>query len=111
MVDTLTVSGIIELEVQEYHDSITEDLVEIYQVDTQNEITGPQQVYPYETYEYNIEDTSGEFSVNDSSKVRLISQEDGQCEIEILSSKKGSFNLIYTTNENTYVLPVMILSL
>ena len=109
--DTLTVPGIIELEIQEYYDSITEDLIEVYQVDIQNEIVGPQQVYPYETYQYSIEDTTGEFSIDDDSKAELIDQENGQCKIEILSSKKGNFNLIYTTNENIYILPIIILSL
>ena len=66
VVDTLTVPGIIELEVQEYFDSLTEDLVEINQVDIQYNIIGQQKVYPYESYVYNIEDISGEFSVDDN---------------------------------------------
>ena len=111
VVDTLTVPGIIELEVQEYFDSITEDLIEINHIDTQNEIIGPQQVYPYESYIYNIDNTAGEFSL-DNNKAKIINQENGQCEIEIITGKKGKFNLIYTENDETqYILPITILSL
>lgn len=111
VVDTLTVPGIIELEVQEYFDSLTEDLVEINQVDTQYSITGSQQVYPYESYIYNVEDTSGEFSIDDDNKAIIVNQENGQCTIEIITSKKGNFNLIYTTDEKVEILPITILSL
>ena len=111
VVDTLTVPGIIELEVQEYFDSITEDLVQVNHVDIETEIIGPQEVYPYEIYTYTIENTLGEFSV-DNNNVRLLSQENGQCEIEVLTGKKGVFNLIYTVDdENQYILPINILSL
>lgn len=109
--DTLTVPGIIELEVQEYFDSLTEDLIEVTHTDIENEITGPQEAYPYENYQYSIEDISGTFSIDDDSKAKIVSQENGWCEIEILSGKKGNFNLVYTTDENTYVLPITILSL
>ena len=110
VVDTLTVPGVIELEVQEYFDSITEDLIEINHIDTQNEIIGPQQVYPYESYVYTVEDTTGEFSI-DNNNAGFISQGNGQCKIEIITSKKGSFNLKYTTDNNQYILPITILSL
>ena len=111
VVDTLTVPGIIELEVQEYFDSITEDLIEINHIDTQNEIIGPQQVYPYESYIYNIDNITGEFSL-DNNNAKIINQENGQCEIEIITGKKGKFNLIYTENDETqYILPITILSL
>ena len=111
VVDTLTVPGIIELEVQEYFDSLTENLVEVHQVDSDNDIIGPQIVYPYETYKYNIENIVGEFSI-DNNKATIISQNEGQCTIEILTGKKGSFNLIYTTtDEEIYTLPITILSL
>lgn len=111
VVDTLTVPGIIELEVQEYFDSITEDLIEVSHIDTQNEIIGPQQVYPYESYIYNIDNIAGEFSL-DNDKAKIINQENGQCEIEIITGKKGKFNLIYTENDETqHILPITILSL
>lgn len=113
VIDTLTVPGIIELELGEYFDSITEDLIEaktVDTIDTINEINGPRQVYPYEKYIYNIEDLTGVFSI-DNDNVEIINQENGQCEIEIITSKKGKFNLTYTTGESQYVLPVEILSL
>jgi hypothetical protein len=99
------------LEVQEYFDSLTEDLVEVQLIDSNNEISGPQKVYPYENYHYTVDDTDGQFSIDDNSKARIINQNNGECEIEIISSKKGYFNLTYTINENTYTLLVTILSL
>ena len=36
VVDSITVPGIIELEVQEYFDSITEDIAEAIEIDTRN---------------------------------------------------------------------------
>lgn len=110
VVDTLTVPGIIELEVQEYFDSLTEDLVKTHQINIQNDIFGLQEVYPYEIYQYNIKDTTGEFSIS-NNKARILSQTDGQCQVEILSGKKGNFNLIYTTENKQYTLPITILSL
>jgi hypothetical protein len=117
VVDTLTVPGIIELEIGEYYDSITEDLIEINQVvDTNDshieyEITGQQEVYPYESYVYSILDTGGEFIVDNTNKAKIIEQEDGQCKIEIISGRRGNFNLIYIKDELSYVLPITILSL
>ena len=88
---------------QEYFDSLTEDLIEVTHTDIENEITGPQETYPYENYRFSVEDISGTFSIDDDSKAKIVNQENGWCEIEILSSKKGNFNLVYTTDENTYV--------
>ncbi len=111
VVDTLTVPGIIELEIQEYFDSLTEDLIEVNHIDTDNEIVGLQEVYPYESYSYQIDNLTGVFSVDDSTKAAIVDQQDGRCNIEIITSKKGKFNLIYTTEENEYILPINILSL
>lgn len=111
VVDILTVPGIIELEVQEYFDSLTEDLVEINHIDTNNEIIGLQEVYPYEKYSYQIDDITGVFSVSDLTKANIINQQDGKCDIEIITGKKGKFNLIYSTDNNEYILPINILSL
>ena len=111
VVDTLTVPGLIELEVQEYFDSITEDLAEAHKIDIESQIVGEQEVYPYETYVYKVNDINGTFSVDDSSKAKIINQQDGECTIEIISSKKGKFNLIYTSDETDYNLLIYILSL
>ena len=109
-VDTLTVPGIIELEVQEYFDSLTEDLVEVNHINA-NEIIGSQQVYPYEKYIYRISDNTGTFSINDYTKAKIVNQQNGECTIEIITGKKGKFNLIYITEENEYILPITVLSL
>ena len=87
------------------------NLPQVNHIDTNDQIVGPQQVYPYENYIYKVENTTGEFSI-DTNKAKIINQDNGQCEIEIVTGKKGEFNLTYTTdNEIKYTLPIIILSL
>lgn len=70
-----------------------------------NYIYGPDKIAPYGIYTYEAE---GTFSV-DSSLVRINSQDGMKCEIEVLTGRKGSFNLICTTqNDEVYTLPVII---
>lgn len=188
VVDSITVPGILELEIQEYFDSPTDGLVEVqkvdgakitgksivrpgeitgYQVDTDHfdsllswsvtgndgvsierlqadgqacivkinenaqgyfavtygedaydvtidstvsEIQGKTEVYPYSINTYTIDKTDGQFTINNNS-AKIISQENGVCEVEVISGKKGSFTLSYTDNNITHELYVKILSL
>lgn len=191
VVDTITVQGIIELELGEYFDSQTEDLVEVYNADStftdpiigqckvepgmtvgyqivdslfdnttsweisnNNDVSieklqangrtciikiaetaqgnfdiiygdsfltvtiaqpttmiqGKTEVYPYGTYVYTAENISGMFSI-EGNGAEIISQENGQCKIEITASRKGSFILKYITNNTEYHLLIKILSL
>lgn len=111
IVDSITVPGIIELEVQEYFDSITEDIVEVVEVDTNYEIIGNTKVYPYDCETYSIDVLGGTFKVSNESLAKILTQSDGQCTIEIISSRKGSFVLQYISNDEVYELPITILSL
>ena len=188
--DMLTVPGIIELEVQEYYDSVSEDIAKVirvdkestiigkqevlpgdligYQIDSsifndvdswnitgndevvideyqldgqicivqinsnatgtftisygsaslevtiqeieENTIMGATEVYPYDLQEYTVADSTGTYTINNCN-AKILSQADGRCLIEITSKKKGSFNLVYTTETDTYTLPIKILSL
>ena len=189
VVDTLTVPGIIELEVEEYFDSLTDDLIEVKKVDnefkifgltevmrgdivgyriddsvfntddewsiigddaiikelrsdgqicvvsiiddtsetftikfgeltlpviiakSQEMIIGDNKVYPYSNHKYTAKNTSGVYTLS-NNKATILSQKDGVCNIEITTSKKGSFDLIYTINDEiVYTLPITILSL
>jgi len=75
-------------------------------IDWQREyIKGSDIIYPYslETYK-----GKGTFSV-DSDLVAIKSQDGTQCVIEVLTGRKGSFNLICTTDEGeVYTLPITI---
>ena len=75
-------------------------------IDWQREyIKGSDIIYPYslETYK-----GKGIFSV-DSDLVTIKSQDGTQCVIEVLTGRKGSFNLICTTDEGeVYTLPITI---
>lgn len=70
-----------------------------------NYIKGSDVVYPYGIYKYR---GKGVFSV-DSELVKILSQNGSSCEIEILTGRKGEFNLTCTTeNDEKYILPITI---
>ena len=70
-----------------------------------NYISGPDTIYPYSIVSYKA---VGTFSI-DSELVRINSQDGKSCEIEVLTGRKGSFNLICTTEDgDVYTLPVTI---
>lgn len=113
VVDSITVPGIIELEVQEYFDSITEDIIEatgIIPLENDIKIIGESKVYPYDTYNYSTDVAGGTFSI-DSDNAKIVSQNNGKCKIEIVSGRSGKFTLVYTTSDEIYELPIQILSL
>lgn len=70
-----------------------------------NYIKGPSIVSPYGLYTYKAK---GTFTI-DSDLVKINFQNGQQCEIEILTGRKGNFNLTCTTNDGeVYTLPVTI---
>ena len=70
-----------------------------------NYISGPDTIYPYSIVSYKA---VGTFSI-DSELVRINSQDGKSCEIEVLTGRKGSFNLICTTEDgDVYTLPITI---
>ena len=71
-------------------------------------IKGPEEVYPYDFYNYKAK---GVFSV-DSDLVKIVSQDGENCQIEVVTGKKGNFILYCTTPEGEQKqLPVKIRSL
>lgn len=91
-----------------YTVSYGEDTIDVV-IDWQRSyIKGPEEVYPYDFYTY-IAD--GIFTV-DSDLVRITEQDGTKCVIEVLTGKRGEFNLTcVTTGGETIVLPVKIRSL
>ena len=70
-----------------------------------NYIIGPDIIYPYSLVSYK---GTGTYTV-DSDLVRINRQDGKSCDIEVLTGRKGSFNLICTTDEGeVYTLPITI---
>lgn len=64
-------------------------------------IKGTNDVKPYNSYIYTIENADdGVWSVSDTKKAKILRQAVNKVEIGIVSSKSGEFDLIYTTAAN-----------
>lgn len=98
--DKYSQPGIIEVYLEEYFDNTMEDNMIIPEVVKPNEkkpyIDGPQFVKPYDTnLIYSIVGkTGGKFVVN-STKVKIIKEENDSCVVEIITGKAGDFTLNY----------------
>lgn len=58
-------------------------------------IVGEKLIYPYDIKTYTVEGISGGQWNVDNNKVKIIEQNDAMVTIEVITSKSGSFNLIY----------------
>ena len=79
-------------------------------------IQGPQEVHPFETHTYWIKDKTkiAHFGIDDLEKAGIVEIGSDYCKIEILTSKKGSFNIrcrIEDDENSPYYLPVTIKSI
>lgn len=116
-VDRYTQKGILEVYLKEdFNNSMEEEQnpIEVEPVySTRPHIDGPQIVKPYDSsLVYEIKNSSsGTFVVN-SKKVKVISADSSQCELEIISGKSGEFEIRYQVDgEEDVVLLVHIVSL
>ena len=75
-------------------------------------IVGPAKVSPYGFYKYRAKGKDVVFSIDDTSVATILSQDGKQCEIEIITGRKGKFNLTCVFEEDgeqqTITLPVAI---
>ena len=76
-------------------------------------ITGETKVYPYDIITYDLVDASaiGTFALDTTTKASIIHTTSNSCTIEILTSKKGTFNLLVTIDNQQYTIPITVLSL
>lgn len=78
-------------------------------------IQGPQTVYPYDSHTYWVEnlqeDLEAAFSIDDESMAAIIDSGRDYCKVDIISSKKGKFNITVSYGDEEYTLPVKINSL
>lgn len=75
------------------------------------EIKGPDEVYPYDTHTYYVEDDEGGFWI-ETRLAKVIKIDDSAARVEILTGKKGSFNLYFRSNisDKVSILPITIKS-
>ena len=75
-------------------------------------ITGPSEVYPYDTIVYTATQAGGSWAV-DSEKAVIIADKsnDTQVTIDITTGRSGKFNLIYNLGGVETIYPITILSL
>lgn len=121
-VDSLSLEGVIAVALKEYYQNSVEDLIqEKREQEEENKIPeekdvyiiGDEIVYPYDIKQYEIstEVENGKWEIN-SSKAKIINQNNKNVTVEITTGKKGNFDLIYTIeNEDNIVLHVTIASL
>lgn len=66
-------------------------------VEDDSTIKGPDIVYPYDRVQYTIdEDLIGTWSVDAPKKVRILNQNNSSVTLEIITGRKGEFNLMFT---------------
>jgi len=75
-------------------------------------IDGPTEVQPYDTATYVIHGlNNGEWSISNKTKAKFLSGQGNTVTIEIISSKSGTFNLVYKTKTHEATLSVVIKSI
>lgn len=96
-----------------FANTVEEDAVkeqEADKVDTVSQIIGDKEVYPYDMKTYSIEGmVGGNWSIS-NNKAKIIEQNEQTVTIEVVTSKSGSFDLVYNGNE-LITLPIVIKSL
>jgi len=123
VVDRLSTPGILDIYLKEYFtDSISEEQKEERQAEIQEKkytliqkqntsrIVGKKEVYPYDIETYTIDGGNGQWSVNNKKAV-ILEQSPTSVKVEIKTGKMGEFELSYTENNETTILPVVIKSL
>ena len=76
-------------------DSVQNDSLILIKTDN---IIGPEIVYPYDRVQYFIdEDLIGTWKVDEPKKVRILNQNNSSVTLEIITSRKGEFNLSFVS--------------
>lgn len=113
VVDSITVPGIIELEIQEYYDNTIAELPKIKDEGC-HEIVGDATVEQKKDYGYIIRDAyynpSYSWRVEGNNRVELINQleDNRQCEVRVHDGAVGSYKIIYGDSRSGYSLDVEI---
>lgn len=112
--DSITVPGIIELEVQEYYDNFVDDLPKVVKVGCQEQILGETVVRQDTEHGYRIEDDyydpRYEWSIEGNPRVRVKEvHEDGKvCTVRVEDGAIRGFKVVYGDRNSGYHLDVKI---
>ena len=75
-------------------------------------IIGPDKVAPYGFYTYKAKGNNVTFSIDNTTVAKIISQDGKMCKIEVITGRKGNFNLLCSFEEDneqqTITLPIAI---
>jgi hypothetical protein len=121
-IDGMSTDGIIIIALKEYYtDSIAKQIAEEKEDNIKEEensdeeiISGSSEVYPYQEIEYTLLDTAaayGVWSIDNEKKAKILEQSSEKVKISIITGKSGEFNLIYSTNIDTFVKNIKIRSI
>ena len=115
-VDDISIDGIIQIALKEDFNNTVEKEEQERQKEnpitpTSDLIKGKIEVYPYDNLVYTISEISGgEWKIN-NNKVKILSQNEQQVNIKVISSISGDFILTYDNGEEETSLKVKIKSL
>ncbi len=109
--DEISVEGVILVYLREYFNNSIEDAVqeekELLEAVTEIKpdeapcVIGPNKVYPYEIYQYCIQNmpADGVWSIDNEKDARILKQNEVSVTIEIIAGKSDKFNLVYTRDD------------
>lgn len=111
-IDDLSTEGILTVYLKEDYNNEWEKAEDIPPVAPSNGITGPVEVYPYDTVKYSIKGVVGGTWALSNSRAKILQQDESSVTIEITTGKSGSFSLIYKADGmDDIVTNIKILSL
>ena len=109
--------GIMILYLQEdFQNPIEKELQDIENADTppQEEsvhpIQGKTEVYPFDICQYSTKLEGGRWSVSDVKKATIVGSTEHTATVEFITGRSGQVNILYTTRDKEYVLPITIQS-
>lgn len=112
--DSISVPGILELEVQEYYDNSFAELPTVTKVDCKSQILGEQVVVHDKEYGYQIPEKyyreDWEWRIQNNDRVHIVDiYRDGRtCKVKVEDGAIRSFDILYGTKQEGYKLTVTI---
>ena len=121
-IDNISTEGIIDVYLKEYYSNTIQEEVDKENKENMPEVIEPEegtpqikgenQVYPYDSKEFVVENATGGTWLVHSNKVNIVAQTDSTVKVNVVTGKSGKFNLIYrVAGADDIIFPVTILSL
>ena len=103
--------GILIIYLKEYFTDIIEEenMIE-KEVEVESEIIGDSIAYPYDIKTYSIDVYGGSWSISNKN-AKILKEQDSEVQIEIISGRSCTFDLIYSVGSKEYILPITVKSL